>query len=230
MLLKFVDGLTEAEVGQSYSHSNERPQTTRKSPEPESGIGQQAPTNAISIARRDSIHYDSNFTQDYDDNTLGHNYDTIGDPQTFVEDSLIIRSMDFSITPAAFHSNERAENGLCHSQSGSLEPGRMSDVGSSSSHSFSSPSEMLSSNSRSRLQLRGSDAAASGSRNNLYRSSSNLSFKTSQQLLKYYIDSVAPWVSGIITCLKLVAKIGLARNLQSRWLVLNTYSSHLRQL
>jgi hypothetical protein len=215
--LKFVDGLIEAQVGQSYSHSNEIPSSIRNSPEPESGIGQQAPVNATSVAQRDSIQHESNFPHDYDDNSLGHNYDSVEDPPTLIEDSLTIRSMDFSITPAVIHLNERAENGSCHSQSVSLGSGRMSDMGSSSCHSFSSPSQVLSNNTRSMLQLQDSDlnAAASGSGNHLYRSSSNPSIKTSQQLLKYYIDRVAPWVRDIIACLKLVAKILLARTLQS---------------
>jgi hypothetical protein len=103
-------------------------------------MGQHGLENAISIARPDSIPYDSNFQPDYDDNALGHNYDAVDHPQTVIEDSLRIRSTDFNTTPTAFHLNELAENGSSHSQPGSLGPSRMSDIGTSSSHSFASPS------------------------------------------------------------------------------------------
>lgn len=206
--MKFVDGLREVPVEQSHSDSNERPSSTPNSLEPETGIGQQASEHVISTTPRESIQYESNFHHAYDDNA-------VDDVRTLTKESLRIRSIDFGITPSAFHLDERAENGSCHSQSGSLGPSRASDIGSSFSHSFASPSQVSSSNGRSMHQHRDLVDTASGSGNSLYRGRTNPSVKTSQQLLKYYIDSVAPWVRGILTCLTLISNIILARALQS---------------
>jgi hypothetical protein len=206
--LQFVDGLREILAERSQSHPNERPSPTLNSLETETGIAEPAPEKTISIAPRGSIQYEPHFQHDYDDNALGHNYDAIECPQTLLEDSLRIESMGSSITSAIYQSNERAVDRSCHSQSGSLGPGRMSDIDSSTSNAFASPSRVSSRTSISRVQLRNLDAVASEPGN-------HPNVKTSQELLKYYIDKVAPWVCDINPYPKLVAKILLARTLQS---------------
>jgi hypothetical protein len=202
----------EAELSESQSNQNQRASVTPNTSGEQRDLGLQTPGNFLAVTRRDFIHREEpNLQQDSNDDSLDYQSNVGSDLPVHHEQSIGEKEMNFSATTLLSNPNEQTWRGLNQSQHESPSPSHGRDI--ESSNSDPNPSCLPLSNGDNRLIpiVRRLEDVASSSRSHLHQLCLDSTTEVHHDLLKYYIDNIAPWVCYLFLDRSLRPKGLLAR-------------------